>query len=114
MTLAPRACFLTPGLRARVTGSRAQRIPSMKETEMRSQPRPLPSWATPACRLWKRTDVAGVALVGNWRGLKVLIYENPDKRDADDADYVLCVAAPLRHTNSAGRKTTINSAENKS
>lgn len=81
---------------------------------MRSQPRPLPSWATPPCRLWKRIDTAGLALVGNWGGLKVLVYENPDKRDAEDSDYLLCVAPLLRHTNSAGRKSTINPLENKS
>lgn len=81
---------------------------------MRSPPRPLPPWATPACRLWKRTDAPAFTLSGVWGGVRVLIYENPEKRDEDDADYVLCLAPPLRHTNSAGRKSITNPQENES
>lgn len=60
------------------------------------QPPPLPPWAIQACRLWKRSDVPGFALAGTWGGLKVLIFENPHKRSEDDAEFVLCVAQPLR------------------
>lgn len=55
---------------------------------------PLPSWAIPACRLWQHDTAHGTSFVGTWGGAKVVIYRNPDKRDADDADYVLCFARP--------------------
>lgn len=54
---------------------------------------PVPSWALPACRLWQRDSPAGLCLAGVWGGVRVLIYRNPDKRDADDADFVLCFSA---------------------
>lgn len=65
---------------------------------MRQQPHPLPPWAIQVCRLWRRSEMRGFALAGNWGGVKVLIYENPEKRDPDDADFVLCFAPPLRKT----------------
>ena len=59
---------------------------------------PLPRWAIPACRLWHRPSPQGFSLAGVWGGLKIMVFVNPDRRDARDAEYVLCVAAPLPST----------------
>lgn len=56
-------------------------------------PRTLPSWALPACRLWQRHSPSGSCLAGVWGGVRVLIYANPDKRDAEDADFILAFSA---------------------
>lgn len=81
---------------------------------MSRQPHPLPPWAVQACRLWRRPGAPAFALTGVWGGVKVFVFENPDKRDADDADYVLCIAAPSRRPTTTTGKPTINPQENNS
>ena len=53
---------------------------------------PLPHWAIPACRLWHRSTPQGFHLAGVWGALRVTVFPNPDRRDADDAEYILCVS----------------------
>ena len=58
-------------------------------------PPPLPTWAIPACRLWARASPFGLCLSGRLGGVKVLVWPNPDRRDDNDAQYVLCLARSL-------------------
>lgn len=82
---------------------------------MTRQPHPLPPWAVQACRLWRRTSGAAFSLSGVWGGVRVHVFENPDKRDADDADYVLCIASPTRRPGAAiTSKPAFNPQENNS
>lgn len=82
---------------------------------MSRQSHPLPPWAVQACRLWRRSTGSAFSLSGVWGGVRVHVFENPDKRDADDADYVLCIASPARRLGAAtATKPTLNPLENKS
>ena len=43
-----------------------------------------------ACRLWSRPGRDGsFFLSGKWGGLRVLVVPNPEKADAQDADWLL-------------------------
>lgn len=66
----------------------------------------LPRWVIPACRLWQRPAAQGFCLSGIWGGLRVLVYANPDRRSATDAEYILCVSAPRLPPNAANTKET--------
>lgn len=64
-------------------------------TETDEQPLPpLPPWAIPVCRLWRRTQASDFALAGRLGAAKVYVFANPDKRSAGDADFFLCIASP--------------------
>lgn len=83
---------------------------------MPHQPLPLPPWAVQACRLWRRSAPGtAFSLSGVWGGVRVHVFENPDKRDADDADFILCIASPARRSGPATTDhPTTNPTENKS
>ena len=54
-----------------------------------ANPAPLPDWCIPVCRLWSRTTDKGMFISSRLGAAKVYIFPNPDRRDENDADWVL-------------------------
>jgi hypothetical protein len=54
-----------------------------------TNPPPLPDWCIPVCRLWIRKNEKGAHLSGRLGGAKIIIFPNPDRRDENDAEWIL-------------------------
>lgn len=61
--------------------------------ELPAKPSPLPDWCIPVCRLWVRRGTRGPFLSGKLGAAKILVLPNPDRRDENDAEWVVAFAS---------------------